>query len=118
MKSDRELLELAAKAYGVLVKIASENGRGLKVHGRSSWWNPLTDDGDALRLAVELDISVTPYPIYSKPRHSVIVKQRRRGDMMREVNPTEMIELYGDDPAAATRRAIVRTAASIGEAMP
>lgn len=45
--SDRELLELAAKAAGrgIADYLPGEPDR---------CWNPLTDDGDALRLAVSL----------------------------------------------------------------
>lgn len=121
--TDRELLELAAKAaghtlgdgwnecgedYGLII-----NGTG---RGDGDFWNPLTDDGDALRLAVKLGISTLPYPVYKhEARHSVMAKQRRRSDTLREKNPTEVIELYGDDPYSATRRAIVRAAAEIGQ---
>lgn len=122
METDRELLELAANAAGIeLIGFAGvgcwsdcdgELGYQTKDFDR---WNPLTDDGDALRLAVKLGISTLPYPIYNESeRHSVIAKQRRRSDMMREANPTEVIEVYGDDSCAATRRAIVRSAAEIG----
>lgn len=116
--NDRQLLELAAKANGGLVYV---NGLGW-IHeddggDRGSWWNPLADDGDALRLAIELGISITPYPVYSEPKHSVIVKRCRHGDMMREPNPTEVVESYDKDPVAATRRAIVRAAAEIGKGL-
>ena len=110
--TDKELLELAAKAIGLKEGI-----------GGAFWtedggvFDPITDDGDALRLAVKLGISITPYPIYNADHHSVICKQRRKSDTMREANPTEVIELYGNDPYAATRRAIVRAAAAIGEQM-
>ena len=59
--TDRELLELAAKAAGIEHKgycgtppglILWETDYGLKL------WNPLTDDGDALRLAVKLEIDL------------------------------------------------------------
>lgn len=119
--TDRELLELSARAAGInWIKdcVWIENGfySPLAKHERISW-NPLTNDGDALHLAVKLGISITPYPIYnSEERHSVIAKQRRKSDTLREANPTEVIELYGDDPAAAWRRAIVRCAAEIGRA--
>jgi hypothetical protein len=121
---DRELLERAAKAAGM-------DGQWCEFHGMDvgqdaygigdpcvhRWgdkiWNPLTDDGDALRLAVTLGLAVEPYPFYADVKHSVIVKKRRRGDQMREMNPTEVVELYGEDPPAATRRAIVRAAASL-----
>lgn len=114
--SDRELLELAAKAAAEpYFEHAPEGGLYLS---NGEHWSPLTDDGDALRLAVKCGISVLPYPIYNEDeRHSVITQQRRKSDLLRENNPTKMIELYGDDPYAATRRAIVRTAAEIGRSM-
>ncbi len=114
METDRELLELAAKAAGVDGYFASDDQ-----DDRDEYWNPLTDSGDALRLAVKLGITAIPYPIYNESeRHSVIAKQRRRSDMMRESNPTEVIEVYGNDQYAATRRAIVRAAAAIGREKP
>lgn len=116
---DRELLELAAKAAGYPVARVADDGRGLMLCGVPDVWNPLADEGDALRLAVELGISITPYPIYdSEGRHSVIAKQRRHSDKLRENNTTEVIELYGKDPNAATRRAIVRSSAEIARVMP
>lgn len=114
--TERSLLERAAKAAGYVLGQHSQKEWAFTLGGME--WNPLTDDGDALRLAVRLGISTMPYPIYNEAeRHSVIAKQRRRSDMLREVNPTEAMELYGDDPCAATRRAIVRAAAEIGRAM-
>ena len=113
--TDKELLELAAKAAGI--EHNDRYGKGLWVGEFYSGkeWNPLTNDDDALRLVVKLGISITPYPVYSTEHHSVICKQRRKSDTMREKNPTEVIELYGNDPYAATRRAIVRAAAEIGK---
>jgi len=83
--TDRELLELAAKAAGIPWV---EGGPS-----RMGWagWNPLTDDGDALRLAVKLNIDA------GKPGMRLSVDWRE-----------------GEDPYAATRRAIVRAAAAIG----
>jgi hypothetical protein len=119
MSADRELLELAAKAAGLDGETLFTEPSGFPyIATASGVWSPLNNDGDALRLAVKLGISITPYPIYnSEERHSVIAKQRRRSDTLREANPTEVLELYGDDPAAAWRRAIVRCAAEIGRAM-
>lgn len=116
--TDRELLELAAKAAGYEV-LDWYGERYTTTDGdRLFPWNPLLDDGDALRLAVKLGISITPYPIYNDAdRHSVIAKQRRQSDLLREANPTEAIAVYGDDPASAWRRAITRAAAEIGRAM-
>lgn len=111
---DRELLELAAKAANMTPEdfIGNQN----YMDGLLSHWNPLTDDGDALRLAVNLGLSILPYPVYAEnDRHSVVVKQRRRSDLIREQNPTECVELHNGDAMAATRRAIVRAAAEIGK---
>jgi hypothetical protein len=118
--TNRELLEAAAKAAGIELESVVEDGTdaGKGVTRLGYWWAPLHDDGDALRLAVKLGISTLPYPVYNEgARHSVIAKQRRKSDTLREANPTEVIELYGDDPYAATRRAIVRAAAEIGKEM-
>ena len=114
--TDKELLTLAAKAAGIDLEWVDSDGNYWL--GNEVPWNPLTDDGDALRLAVKLGISITPYPIYQhENRHSVIAKQRRTTDTLREINPTEIVEVYGDDPYAATRRAIVRAASEIGRGM-
>ncbi len=119
--TDEELLKLAAKAAGLDATIEmyglDEVGNPLiDANDPPTVWNPLTDDGDALRLAVKLGISTLPYPVYKQNgRHSVMAKQRRSGDLMRETNPTEVIELYNDSPYAATRLAIVRAAAEIGK---
>lgn len=119
--TDRELLELAAKAAGIdgrIRAVVTGLQHDLIVDENDKEWNPLTDDGDALRLAVKLGVSIVPYPIYQPEKHSVTTKQRRISDTMRKPNPTETIELYGSDKDAATRRAIVRAAAAIGETLP
>lgn len=61
--SDRELLELAAKAAGVVV-VWGYFGFGEewltedKIFGGLKPWRPLTDDGDAFRLALKLRIQI------------------------------------------------------------
>lgn len=57
--NDRELLEMAAKAAGVAGKFDPFMGTFRRyVEGQSTFlgdaWSPLTDDGDALRLAVSI----------------------------------------------------------------
>jgi hypothetical protein len=67
-------------------------------------WNPLTDDGDALRLAVKLGMV-----IHLVDKNSVTVDW---------YGPLEAITEEFDDECNAclsTRRAIVRAAAAIGE---
>ena len=66
--TDRELLELAAKAAGYVY--SSEYGVVFSdEYPQGSEWNPLEDDGDALRLAVALRIHVSPTPAYIEARY-------------------------------------------------
>lgn len=94
--NDRELLELAAKASGELTP--SWYGNDAYFEGVLSRWNPLTDDGDALRLAVQLFRDIRFWYF----ENSVSVGN-------------ELRVACGDDPCAATRRAIVYAAALVGE---
>ncbi len=57
--NDRELLELAAKAVG-LPEFGWMGPAFMYVKNNTfTDWNPLTDDGDALRLAVKLNLLTT-----------------------------------------------------------
>ncbi|MCJ8207674.1 hypothetical protein [Pseudomonas sp. RGM2987] len=105
--SDRELLELAAKAVGLQIEWSEAYQRYEMFNGMryAGSWNPLTDDGDALRLAVSLGICVYP-PFPAEPGKLAVAHTDR--DMLEE--------LCGIDPCAATRRVIVRAAAQIGKA--
>ncbi len=86
---DEELTTLAAKAFG-----NAPNG-----------FSPLTDDGDALRLAVKFKLNVD----LAYEEECVV----------RVFNEAHFFsESTAQDPFAATRRAIVRAAAEIGKAMP
>lgn len=119
-KSDRELLELAAKAYGLngeyykkqrmVREFVFVTEEGVIASGRTalSLWNPLTDDGDALRLAVVLGLDVT---IDNGRSHTWADTHSMPGEAL-------VKELHGNDALAATRRAIVRAAAAIGETLP
>ena len=103
--TDREMLELAAKAAGerVVASVAEMHGctdestiyHGVMLAGIQAPWSPLTDDGDALRLAVQCGILNLDDALFY-------------GD--RDID-------YQTDPYAATRRAIVRAAAEIGRQM-
>ena len=108
MTTDKELLELAAKAAGIEHpggdhSIAND-GRLWDCNGLR-WWNPLTDDGDALRLAVKLKIPLQ-FPDWTNVTRTWGSKS----------NLDAFDEPHGADPYAATRRAIVRAAAEIGKA--
>lgn len=95
--SDRELLELAAKAAGL--------PWDQWIIAGNDHWNPLADDGDALRLAVKLGIQC----LYSDFSGNAEARWDRGAHRLDEYGP--------GDPYAATRRAIVRAAAEIGRNM-
>lgn len=108
MTEDRELLELAAKAAGLKVDYVPEHGcfwialgQGLPINQ----WNPLRDDGDALRLAMRLGI----YVMHIEEDGAVLA--RVRNGLRRSWREPVVFDLY-----AATRRAIVRAAAEIQRA--
>lgn len=115
--TDREMLELAAKAAGFgdpegnFIWTESEYPRGSKTNGAlwnyMGWcdtaqlWNPLTDDGDALRLAVKLHMQV-----------SVTTESCRA-----ETLPCLGVRVNDSDENLATRRAVVMAAAAVGREM-
>lgn len=106
MMADRELLELAAKAAGYKYRPANEC---IVVDGVPGRWTPLTDDGDALRLAVRLRLDIE----WDEPE--AVIASSHFGESNRQL--TEWTEHNGC-AASATRRAIVRAAAEIGRSMP
>ena len=113
--TDRELLEAAAKAakYDFIEKRFPLFPSAYEFYLRSrhpartsdypTLWNPLADDGDALRLAVKLGLYIMQQPDCAEPWVDICGPD------------VEADELYGTDPYAATRRAIVRAAAEILE---
>jgi len=97
--TDRELLELAAKASG-LPEYGWMGGSLMYVKDNCFVdWNPLNDDGDALRLVVKL-------------RLDFYVDVKQAGCWVDDF--VCLFEDINNDPYAATRRAIVRAAAAIG----
>ena len=103
--NDKELIELAAKAAGHNYKPKSGC---IVVDGIPGVWNPLEDDGDALRLAVKLRVQVTPGAF----RNNEFAAYACGGIVTREYKAPTI-----KDEFAATRRAIVRAAAEIGRNM-
>lgn len=131
--NDRELLELAAKAAGWTGWKSKhgywnvESPDGEKTTHCHSWyaycpntgeklkeptfadaiedtnWNPLIDDGDALRLAVKLKMKLEHYSVTTEGKDRVAANNSK-------------VVVYEGDPYAATRRAIVRAAAEIAKA--
>lgn len=107
--NDRDLLERAAKAAGIEFLADRPTTDCLMVlmpNGDAEPWSPLTDDGEALRLAVKLGIAIQLHPAWVYAR---------------AVMPTDHYEwreitegwAKTNQPYAATRRAIVRAAASV-----
>ena len=122
--SDRKLLELAAKAAGLTInaKAQAERDAAMDPEAASLWlsdgttaWNPRTNNGDALWLAVTLGIIVGAY---SKERFARVSWLQRPHDGDPKGVTSMLVEPVNGDPLAATRRAIVRAAAAIGEKMP
>jgi hypothetical protein len=109
--TDRELLELAAKAAGHDIWAWDEEHNLLVLDGWQgrSYWNPLTDDGDALRLAVKLRLAVWTAVDNGRPPMYALALGGGYPNTIRAE------ELHDTDPYAATRRAIVRAAAEIGK---
>lgn len=91
--TDRELLELAAKAAGYDVTWLKDSQF---IHDGDDWWDPLTDDGDALRMAVKLHMQVS------------ITTESCRAETL----PVLGVRVNDNDEFAATRRAIVMAAAN------
>ena len=98
--TDRELLEAAAKAAGYW---AAEFNCPANLPHKN--WNPITDSGDAFELAVKLRLTVN----CSYDEVAICGQEFTQKEVF--------IERNGEDPLAATRRAIVRAAAAIGKEM-
>lgn len=105
--SDGDMLKLAAKAAGIGPVYCYEKRRNcLRIGDKKSYaiWNPLSDDADALRLAVRCRLDVLTEDGDGKV-----------GCLLPEADYVwQDIELC---VFSATRIAIVRAAAEIGRAM-
>ena len=100
---DKELLELAAKAADIQIEWDESLDSWVIPNDEDGWfsvvrWNPLDNSTQALNLAVKLRLDVNIRGI------ETIVP-------FRDVQPVK----HGENPYAATRRAIVETAAEIGQ---
>lgn len=117
--TDLDMLLLAAKAAGIEIAWSSEPGVSPRHKRTFTAWNPLTDDGDALRLAVKLHIDIQSYK-ESGNVHAYSKQLLGHGtDGVPSYQDGEcMTQPLGEDPMGATRLAIVRAAAEIGRAMP
>ena len=115
--TDREMMEMAARAAGYVVESHHiSGGAWVRPVGEMPdadgdypglfLWRPREDDGDALRLAVKLEILVLA------ARGFAVANSTDSGE-----GGTVVRIALKDDPCAATRRAIVRAAAEIGRRM-
>jgi len=109
--TDSKLLEQAAKAAGniplPLCWVRPFDDELTPINNRGKPWSPLTDDGDALRLAINLcmDLHIFPGRCFA-----YCPKPGGVGDFYADVKNA--------DTTAATRRAITFAAAKMGKAMP
>lgn len=109
---DKQMLELAAKAAGIRLEWVFDQPKEVVIHWSGNpedggetrdWdWNPLDNDGDALRLAVECGINIFVYP----------------DEIAAAPSQTGTVEKIGACKFKTCRRAIVRAAAEIGRYMP
>ncbi len=105
MSADGELLAMAAKAAGEPYTLANfaepgefEDGWGMVVD-MASFWNPLTNYGDTLRLAAKIGGQISIGRAYCRCRW--ISEPIRQGDVL-----------------GALCRAVVRSAAATGRRLP
>ena len=117
VRSDRELLELAAKAAGYVIDQRasfmtwrySRRLALLNPQGGHTIWNAGEDAGDELRLAVKAGLIIGSYAHFSTV--DFLLNDR-----------IETVKVWhseaSNDDCAATLLAIVRAAAAIGEQMP
>jgi len=108
--TDRELLELAARAAGYKICARGSESVALVLSERkpdgTRLWNPLADDGDALRLAVACDMTIWA---------DGVIVSACSGYGHDKVRATVAVSECGADKNYAVRRAIVRAAAELGK---
>jgi hypothetical protein len=116
LTDDKELLELAAKAAGIEVRYQAGSHRFIYKRALPilegfflAYWDPLTDDGAALRLAVKCKLTTC-----TDGEATVSSHEAYRGSQ--GVFITQRVSEC-EDKYAAVRRAIVRAAAEIGKGM-
>ena len=120
----REMLEAAARAFWgseiddvCTVEWSELDGAIAYTHAdnqdhngcdQAFLWDPLEDDGDALRLAVKLNLHLRPLSFLCPDAHEIVVGVADWDGVHEKAN---------GDPYAATRLAITRAAAEIGRQM-
>lgn len=107
--NDRELLEMSAKACGIEIATWSNcqaGGFQAQEGARGKFWNPLDDDGDAMRLLTKLNLEIGRSKLAGRAYVGL-------------VGEAPWVECVNDeqDIYACTRRAIVCASAEIGRGM-
>lgn len=115
MSTDRELLEMAAKAAGMAHKYnpswhafyleSTSPFDGSRCWDPHSRWNPLEDDGDAFRLLRQVDYGLLV-------EDGVVKIMNKLGGCML------FLEIRDADEMTVIRRAITMSAAEKGRRMP
>ena len=103
-ETDKELLRLAAKCADIYIEWEEQIDDWVMPNDEDGWfsivrWNPLENSAQAFNLAVKLRLDIRI------GAHATLVP-------FRDTQPVK----HGENPYAATRRAIVQTAADIQEA--
>ena len=112
--TDRELLELAAKAAGIVQTGFVEEDEvhccALLCTNQDDclvFWNPLEDDRDAFKLAILLEMKVSG--------RRAIVEHPYEPELCKPIASSYVSKGEEQDIVKATRLAIVRVAAEIGK---
>ena len=121
--TEREMVEFAAKAVGIAIKpmevknvefMGDDHFIGFMTDPNQwerGWFDPLTDDGDALRLAVKLGIGFRHRAGGDGSTYPALITV-----FTGSFDLTEYVSKSGDE-FSATRLAITKAAAEIGKRM-
>lgn len=109
--TDKQLLLKAAQAAGYGMNARKQSEREAEMPDEpalwlthATWWNPLTDSGQAFDLAVTLELDIGQQLTEA---HVTVTGVAFDGEVVLHDVP------WGADPRAATRRAIVLAAADL-----
>ena len=122
--TDKELLELAAKAAGyefTFSRRLATTYEWMLPDSMFIQWNPLEDDGQALRLAVKLGLSIDTTENVMVDERNGFGEYEKATDVWfvdpKTAQTFSAMEVHEYDPYTPTRRAIVRASAEIGKTL-
>lgn len=108
-QSERALTDLAARALGFHIHV-DEFGTQWRSDKQTAIFDPANDDGQALRLAAALNLSlIVGWGFDGEPSGRIATMIGSRDDIRATSTP------YDGDPVRAWRKAILRGAAEIGK---